>query len=85
MCAIPSTALEEKEPKAVDDSNAVPPLAPFELIQRKFPAKKGLLRKVLHLWGVYYRVNFHDPEKSNYIVQSHFVRVAEGLVEEITE
>lgn len=56
---------------------------PDQLLDAKYPVRADRLRKVIHLWGSYYRINYHDPDKSNYIVESHFVLATPEGVEEL--
>jgi hypothetical protein len=57
--------------------------SPISLVEAAFPEREGRLRKVLPLWSTYFRVNFHDPKKSNYIMESHFVHVSGDEVNEM--
>lgn len=49
----------------------------IDLVENRFKEQEGKRRKIIHLWGKYYRINYHDTLKSNYIVESHFVHVSE--------
>lgn len=60
---------------------AAPPAA-LEVLEAKFPERMGLRRRISHLWGKYYRVNYYDPSAQNFIVESHFIKVLEGRIEE---
>lgn len=59
------------------------PISAKTLVESAFREKIGLNRKVLPLWGTYFRVNYHDPAKANFIVESHFVQVVDGEVKEM--
>ena len=56
-----------------------------KLVSALMPERAGLLRRIVHLWsareGSYFRVNFCDPERQNYIIQSEFIVVTNGRAE----
>jgi len=49
------------------------------VVASQFPHRSGMDRKIAFLFehrgSRFFRVNFHDPEKQNYITKSHFVEV----------
>ena len=44
-----------------------------ELLNLSFPEKSGFKRKIHHLWGNFYRVNFHSLNNGG--IESCFVRI----------
>jgi hypothetical protein len=52
------------------------------LVLARYPEKAGLKRRIAHLWGNCFRVNYYSPELQNCVVESHFVQVqAQQVVE----
>jgi len=50
-----------------------------EAVRKAFPQKGRLDRRVGYLFGKsFFRVNYHDPDQENKIVETHFVEVFEG-------
>jgi hypothetical protein len=47
----------------------------LKVVEARFPEREGQRRRIAHLWGAYFRINYHSPERQNYIVESHFVKV----------
>lgn len=45
------------------------------LIASKYPTKKNKIRKIVPLWGNYFRVNYFNIEKQNCIDESYFIEV----------
>lgn len=53
--------------------------AAIKLVDSKAPYYPGLLMKIHHVYdNKYFRINYHDTEKSNYITHSFFVEIIEG-------
>ena len=48
---------------------------PIALLEARFPEINGRERRIKHLWGNYWRVNFHDVANSNFIAESFFCEV----------
>lgn len=57
-----------------------------QVVETAFPHVRGLDRRVAFLFehgqSRFFRVNFHDPEKQNFVVRSHFVEVRDGKSKE---
>ncbi len=53
------------------------------IIGKRFPDRIGQVRRIHPVWGSYFRVNFHDPENENKVVESHFISVADNAVTEV--
>lgn len=53
------------------------------LINKYFPERLGLIRRVHPIWKGYVRINFHDMSQGNNVTESHFVKVAEDEVTEL--
>jgi hypothetical protein len=49
-----------------------------EVVRKAYPEKGRLVRRIANVFGRSFRVNYHDPEQQNRIVQSHFVVVIDG-------
>jgi len=47
------------------------------LIDRFFPNKAGMLRRVHRIWGDNLRINYHDIYNEHKISESHFVTVGD--------
>lgn len=77
------TSTVDAPTKQADQTKQATRTSPIAQVEAAFPEKAGLLRKTIPLWANYFRVNYHDPNKSNYIVQSHFVHVDNYSVEEM--
>jgi hypothetical protein len=56
-------------PKAMTDE---------EVVGKAYPEKWNLLRRVTNVFGNSFRVNYHDPNQGNKIVESRFVVVVNG-------
>lgn len=50
------------------------------LIIKELPRKFGQTRKISHLWDNHWRVDFHETDQQNYILDSYFVTVTDGTV-----
>lgn len=61
---------------------------PRELVNKAYPEKGALLRLAHYLFTArgddFYRVDYHDPDLGNRVVESHFVQVHERNVIERT-
>jgi REP element-mobilizing transposase RayT len=70
-------ALEPKPKEEVEQKPKVSDASIVEKqkarIQTRFTDRVELNCKPHHLWANYFRVNLHDPEKQNMIVESYFV------------
>lgn len=54
----------------------------IEVLEKHFPERWGQIRRIHYLFGNYYRINYHRPERDNAIGASHFVQVkGEKVVE----
>jgi hypothetical protein len=51
------------------------------LVEQAFPARDGEIRRIHHLWGPCYRLDFHQTQNANYIGRSYFVLVRGVKVE----
>ena len=71
----------EEKGKTDEGSKVEKATSPVDLVATKFIEKDGHIRKIVHLWGSYYRVNYHEVAKSNYITESHFVHVVDGSIQ----
>lgn len=49
-----------------------------ELIAARLPEKTGSVRKIHFLWDNHWRVNFHNPNQGNFIIESYFVSFDEN-------
>jgi len=49
------------------------------LVADEFPERYGFVRRIAHLWGPYFRVNYIEEETGD-IPESHFLKV-KGRVE----
>jgi hypothetical protein len=58
-------------PKALTDE---------EVVRKAYPERGNLVRRITNVFGRSFRVNFHDPDQQNKIVQSNFVAVVDGKV-----
>jgi hypothetical protein len=63
---------------AVSDEQQV-----LTLINKYFPERLGLIRRVHPIWKGYVRINFHDMSQGNHVTESHFVNVAEDGLQEL--
>lgn len=54
------------------------------VISLKYPERYGFIRRIVPLWGPYYRVNFIDRETGS-IPRSHFIRVKGKKIQEMPE
>lgn len=56
------------------------------VVSRDFPHVSGWDRRIAYLFdhgkSRFFRVNFHDPARQNYITRSFFVEVSEGKAKE---
>ena len=53
--------------------------AAIKLVDSKAPYYPRLLLKIHHIYdNRYFRLNYHDTEKSNYITHSFFVEIIDG-------
>lgn len=67
-----------KKKKAQKSAKKAPPVNPLtEIVNKKYPDKPTFRKKILPLWGNFFRVNYHDSFNSNLIKYSHFCRVTE--------
>lgn len=55
-----------------------PMLTDEEVVRKAYPEKGNLIRRITNVFGHSFRVNYHDPEQQNKIVQSNFVVVSKG-------
>jgi len=73
----PDPEVEEKADVAAVDRTVV---------AKAYPHVSGLDRKIAYLFdhakSRFFRVNYHDPAKQNYIVRSCFVEVTDGAAKE---
>lgn len=53
-----------------------------ELLEKSYPKKGAEIRRVHHLFDMFFRVNFHDADSNNKIVRSYFVCIRNGQVKE---
>lgn len=72
---------ESKEPKAQKQ------LTDQQMVNEKYPEISGFTRKIFMLFkhgnSVYYRINYFETEKQNYITKSYFIEVTkDGIVTE---
>jgi hypothetical protein len=49
-----------------------------EVVRKAYPEKGSLVRRITNVFGRSFRVNYHDPDQQNRIVQSNFVVVVNG-------
>ncbi len=76
-------SVAEAPKKVVPTPKQTEEVSPLSLVEAAYPERTGRLRKILSLWSTYFRVNFHDPQKSNYIIESYFVHVTGDEVKEM--
>ena len=50
-----------------------------EIIVRELPKQRGEFRRIHHIYGSAFRINFHDCE-TNCVVRSFFIHVIDGKV-----
>ena len=63
----------------METTTEVPARTDEEVVRKAFPQKGRLERRVGYLFGKsFFRVNYHDSEQENKIVETHFVEVFEG-------
>lgn len=53
-----------------------------QLLEKKYPKKTGHVRRIHHLFDLFFRINIHDEWNDNKIVESHFVSVAGEEIKE---
>lgn len=53
------------------------------LVDRFYPAKSGMVRRIHRVWGDYLRINFHALDNEFKIAESHFVNVNENQLVEM--
>ena len=51
----------------------------LDLIQEHYPEKYGMIRRITHIGGPYYRVNYLD-RTTGYVPTSYFVKVQDNEV-----
>jgi hypothetical protein len=56
-------------------------LEPEEVIAGKYPVRYGFIRRIVPLWGPFFRVNFIRKDGS--IPESHFLMVKDGEIKEV--
>ena len=47
------------------------------LVDRFYPSKAGMVRRIHRVWGEYLRINYHDAYNDYKISESHFVSVGD--------
>lgn len=65
------------------NSRPMAPASELALLKQRYPEKSGCIRRIHPVWSNFFRVNYHQNESENVIVESYFVKVVDDDVTEL--
>jgi hypothetical protein len=55
----------------------------LDLLKQRYPEKSGCIRRIHPVWDNFFRVNYHQIDSDNVIIESYFVKVVDDHVTEL--